>query len=44
MSLSSCVDVGGRALEKPVDIRRLRDAIRYAATGARIFRKQTADG
>lgn len=34
--------VGGRALEKPVDIRRLRDAIRYAATGARIFRKQTA--
>jgi CheY-like chemotaxis protein len=36
--------VGGRALEKPVDIRRLRDAIRYAATGARIFRKHTADG
>jgi DNA-binding NarL/FixJ family response regulator len=34
--------VGGRALEKPVDIRRLRDAIRYAATGARIFRKHTA--
>ncbi|MEI9936478.1 MAG: response regulator [Pseudomonadota bacterium] len=36
--------VGGRALEKPVDIRRLRDAIRYAATGARIFRKKSADG
>jgi len=36
--------VGGRALEKPVDVRRLRDAIRYAATGARIFRKQSADG
>ncbi|MEO6603154.1 MAG: response regulator [Polyangiaceae bacterium] len=36
--------VGGRALDKPVDIRRLRDAIRYAATGARIFRKQSADG
>jgi DNA-binding NarL/FixJ family response regulator len=36
--------VGGRALEKPVDIRRLRDAIRYAATGARIFRKHAADG
>jgi DNA-binding NarL/FixJ family response regulator len=36
--------VGGRALEKPVDIRRLRDAIRYAATGARIFRKHTAQG
>jgi len=36
--------VGGRALEKPVDIRRLRDAIRYAATGARIFRKQSAQG
>jgi len=36
--------VGGRALEKPVDIRRLRDAIRYAATGARIFRKHTAEG
>jgi DNA-binding NarL/FixJ family response regulator len=34
--------VGGRALEKPVDIRRLRDAIRYAATGARIFRKHSA--
>ncbi|HEX2672690.1 MAG TPA: response regulator, partial [Polyangiaceae bacterium] len=34
--------VGGRALEKPVDMRRLRDAIRYAATGARIFRKHTA--
>lgn len=32
--------VRGRALEKPVDMRRLRDAIRYAATGARIFRKQ----
>jgi DNA-binding NarL/FixJ family response regulator len=36
--------VGGRALEKPVDIRRLRDAIRYAATGARIFRKHIAHG
>jgi DNA-binding NarL/FixJ family response regulator len=36
--------VGGRALDKPVDIRRLRDAIRYAATGARIFRKHSADG
>jgi len=36
--------VGGRALEKPVDMRRLRDAIRYAATGARIFRKHSADG
>ena len=36
--------VGGRALEKPVDVRRLRDAIRYAATGARIFRKQSAHG
>jgi DNA-binding NarL/FixJ family response regulator len=36
--------VGGRALDKPVDIRRLRDAIRYAATGARIFRKQSAQG
>ena len=36
--------VGGRALDKPVDIRRLRDAIRYAATGARIFRKSSADG
>jgi len=36
--------VGARALEKPVDIRRLRDAIRYAATGARIFRKHTAQG
>jgi len=36
--------VGGRALDKPVDIRRLRDAIRYAATGARIFRKHIADG
>jgi len=35
--------VGGRALEKPVDIRRLRDAIRYAATGARIFRKHSAN-
>ena len=35
---------GGRALDKPVDIRRLRDAIRYAATGARIFRKQSAQG
>jgi len=34
--------VGGRALEKPVDMRRLRDAIRYAATGARIFRKHSA--
>lgn len=36
--------VGGRALDKPVDIRRLRDAIRYAATGARIFRKHRAEG
>jgi CheY-like chemotaxis protein len=36
--------VGGRALDKPVDMRRLRDAIRYAATGARIFRKQSAEG
>ncbi|HEY0464210.1 MAG TPA: response regulator [Polyangiaceae bacterium] len=36
--------VGGRALSKPVDIRRLRDAIRYAATGARIFRKYGAQG
>jgi len=36
--------VGGRALDKPVDIRRLRDAIRYAATGARIFRKHSAQG
>lgn len=36
--------VGGRALEKPVDMRRLRDAIRYAATGARIFRKHSAEG
>jgi len=36
--------VGGRALDKPVDIRRLREAIRYAATGARIFRKHSADG
>ena len=36
--------VGGRALAKPVDMRRLRDAIRYAATGARIFRKHSADG
>ena len=36
--------VGGRALEKPVDIRRLKDAIRYAATGARIFRKSSAEG
>ena len=36
--------VGGRALEKPVDIRRLRDAIRYAATGARIFRRNSAEG
>ena len=35
---------GGRALDKPVDMRRLRDAIRYAATGARIFRKHSADG
>jgi two-component system OmpR family response regulator len=35
--------VGGRALDKPVDMRRLRDAIRYAATGARIFRKRSAD-
>jgi DNA-binding response OmpR family regulator len=37
-------EVGGRALEKPVDTRRLRDAIRYSATGARIFRKYGADG
>ena len=36
--------VGGRALDKPVDIRRLRDAIRYAATGARIFRKHSLEG
>jgi CheY-like chemotaxis protein len=36
--------VGGRALDKPVDIRRLRDAIRYAATGARIFRRRRAEG
>lgn len=36
--------VGGRALDKPVDISRLRDAIRYAATGARIFRKHSAQG
>jgi len=36
--------VGGRALDKPVDMRRLRDAIRYAATGARIFRKYSAEG
>ena len=36
--------VEGRALAKPVDIRRLRDAIRYAATGARIFRKHSAEG
>jgi CheY-like chemotaxis protein len=36
--------VGGRALDKPVDMRRLRDAIRYAATGARIFRKHSAEG
>ncbi len=36
--------VGGRALDKPVDIRRLRDAIRYAATGARIFRRHSAQG
>ena len=36
--------VGGRALGKPVDMRRLRDAIRYAATGARIFRRHSADG
>lgn len=36
--------VGGRALQKPVDMRRLRDAIRYAATGARIFRKHSASG
>lgn len=32
-------EVGGRALEKPVDTRRLHDAIRYSATGARILRK-----
>jgi len=37
-------EVGGRALAKPVDTRRLRDAIRYSATGARIFRKQTSQG
>ncbi len=37
-------EVGGRALEKPIDMRRLRDAIRYSATGARIFRKHSADG
>jgi hypothetical protein len=37
-------EVGGRALEKPVDTRRLRDAIRYSATGARIFRRHSADG
>jgi DNA-binding NtrC family response regulator len=36
--------VGGRALAKPVDIGRLRDAIRYAATGARIFRRHSAGG
>src|SRR6478735_5715306 len=36
--------VGARALEKPVDVRRLRDAISYAATGARIFRKHSAEG
>jgi CheY-like chemotaxis protein len=36
--------VGARALHKPVDTLRLRDAIRYAATGARIFRKHSADG
>ena len=36
--------VGGRALDKPVDLRKLRDAIRYAATGARIFRKHSAQG
>lgn len=33
--------VGERAFEKPVDLQRLRDAIFYAATGARIFRKQS---
>jgi DNA-binding NarL/FixJ family response regulator len=37
-------EVGGRALEKPIDMRRLRDAIRYSATGARIFRKHSAEG
>jgi DNA-binding NtrC family response regulator len=37
-------EVTGRFLEKPVDTRRLRDAIRYSATGARIFRKHSADG
>jgi DNA-binding NtrC family response regulator len=37
-------EVAGRALEKPVDTRRLHDAIRYSATGARIFRRHTADG
>jgi DNA-binding NarL/FixJ family response regulator len=36
--------VGGRALEKPVDMCRLKDAIRYAATGARIFRRSSAEG
>jgi DNA-binding NtrC family response regulator len=36
--------VAGRALDKPVDMRRLRDAIRYAATGARIFRKHSGEG
>jgi CheY-like chemotaxis protein len=36
--------VGRRALDKPVDVRRLRDAIRYAATGARIFRRHSAEG
>jgi DNA-binding response OmpR family regulator len=35
-------EVGGRALQKPVDKRRLFDAIRYSATGARIFRKHSA--
>ncbi|HEY4106472.1 MAG TPA: response regulator [Polyangiaceae bacterium] len=37
-------EVGGRALEKPIDMHRLRDAIRYSATGARIFRKHSAGG
>jgi two-component system C4-dicarboxylate transport response regulator DctD len=36
--------IAGRALDKPVDMRRLRDAIRYAATGARIFRKHGGEG
>lgn len=35
--------VEARALDKPVDVRSLRDAIRYAATGARIFRRHGAE-